>query len=161
MIVNMLLRLCSTIILGAGIACACGCIEPNVEAKKEHADVIFRGTIIALRDAKVAGDFPTGWVHDTKKVAVFRVTRVWKGDVGETFEMPAVEETSTCNGFWPPYLKVESDLLVYARRVGSAYYTGICGSHKLAKDSNGKDTKDFEELGLGAEPLKKKDQKSK
>jgi hypothetical protein len=93
-------------------------------------------------------------------MAVFRVSRVWKGDVGETFEMPAVEETSACMGFWPSDLKVGSDLLVYAWRVGSAYYTGICGSHILARE-NGKDAKDFEELGPGAKPKTKKGQKSK
>jgi hypothetical protein len=139
-------------VLVAGIAHACDCIEPSVESKQEHADVIFRGIIIAIPDAKGGIDFPAGWVRDTKKMAVFRVSRVWKGDVGESFEMPAVEETSTCNGFWAPYLKVGSDLLVYARRIGHAYYTGICGSHKLAKGS----AKDFNELGPGAEPTKKK-----
>jgi hypothetical protein len=161
MIVNMLLRRCSTIIvLVTGIAYACDCGQPSVEAKEEHADVIFRGTIITLRDAKGKTDLPAGWVRDTKRVAIFRVSRVWKGDVGETFEMPAVEETATCNGFWPPYLKVGLDLLVYARRIGSAYYTGICGSHKLAKDRKGSGS-DFEELGPGVEPRKKKDQSSK
>ena len=158
---SVLLRPCFVITLVAGIAYACDCVEPSVQAKKDYADVIFRGTIVALRDAKAATDFPSGWVRDTKKVAVFRVTRVWKGDVGETFEMPAVEEVAACMGFWPPYLKVGSDLLVYARRIGSEYYTGICGSHKLARESSEKDAKDFEVLGPGEAPQKKKDQNSK
>jgi hypothetical protein len=71
--------------------------------------------------------------------------------------MPAVEETATCNGFWPPYLKVGLDLLVYARRIGSAYYTGICGSHMLAKSS----ANDLEELGPGLVPHKNRDRSSK
>ncbi|HEY4362174.1 MAG TPA: hypothetical protein VGN17_14455 [Bryobacteraceae bacterium] len=84
------------------------------------------------------------------KIAVFRVTRVRKGDVPETFEMPAVEETSMCTGFWPDFLKVGAALLVYASRFGSLdYYTSICGFHKLAKDA-----KDLRELGPGDEPKK-------
>ena len=153
----MLLRLCFTITLVANITYACGCIEPSVGAKKEYADVIFRATIIALRDAKAATDLPSGLVRDTEKVAVFRVSRVWKGDVGETFEMPAVEETAACIGFWPPYLKVGSDLLVYANRRGSEYYTSICGFHKLTKDPNDNAAKDFDALGPGVAPPKKKD----
>jgi hypothetical protein len=157
----MVPRFCFTVTLFAGIAYACDCIEPSVQSKKEAAEVIFRGTIIALRDAAAATDLPSGWVHDTKKVAVFRVSRVWKGDVGETFEMPAVEETAACTGFWRPYLKVGADLLVYARRIGSEYYTGICGSHKLATDARNKSAKDYKVLGSGAVPQKKKDQDSK
>jgi hypothetical protein len=141
-------------VLSVGIAFACGCVESTVQAKTEHADVIFRGTIVALREGKPGGDVLTGLVRDTKKVAVFRVSRVWKGKVGETFEMPAVEETSACTGFWPPYLKVGSDLLVYARRIGSEYYTGICGAHKLVSDPSNKAAKDLGELGPGREPDK-------
>jgi len=39
-------------------------------------------------------DLPAGFAHDGKKIVVFRVSRVWKSEVGETLEMPAVEETS-------------------------------------------------------------------
>jgi hypothetical protein len=161
MIVIMILRLCFTIALVGGIAYACRCMDPGVEVKKENADVIFRGRIIELRDSKGATDLSPGRVRDTKKVAVFRVSRVWKGDVTETFEMPAVEETAACTGFWPTYLKVGSDLLVYARRIGSEYYTSICGSHKLVNDARDQAAKDFNVLGPGAMPQKKKDQDSK
>ena len=89
---------------------------------------------------------------DTKKIAVFHVARVWKGDVGATFEMPAVEETSACVGFWPNLLHVGADLIVYARKQGSDYYTYVCGENKAAKDSNGKEAKDLAELGRGREP---------
>jgi hypothetical protein len=161
MIMSMLLKLCFGIILAVGIAYSCDCTEPSVQHKRDHADVIFRGTIIELRDGKAATDLPSRLVRDTKKVAVFRVSRVWKGDVGETFEMPAVVETSACTGFWPPYLKVGADLLVYAYRSESEYYTAICGSHKLARNVSGKAAKDFKELGPGEAPQKKNDQNSK
>jgi hypothetical protein len=151
----MFARIVGIVVLSVGTVFGCDCIEPSVQAKKDHAKVIFRGTIIELRDSKVAAGITAGLVKDTKKIAVFRVTRVWKGDVGETFEMPAIEETSACIGFWPTYLKVGSDLLVYAWRVGSEYITGICGSHKLAKNA-----KDYEALGGGADP-QKEEQKPK
>jgi hypothetical protein len=77
MIVNMLLRRCFTVItLFTGIAYACDCGQPSVEVKEDADAVVFRGAIIALRDAKATTDFPLGWVRDTKKVAVFRVSRV-------------------------------------------------------------------------------------
>ena len=139
---------CLAFVLSVPFAYACGCIEGSVRAKKDYSDVIFRGTIIELRDSTI--DHSSPLFEDTKKIAVFRVSRVWKGDVGETFEMPAVKETSACTGFWPSYLKVGSDLLVYAKRQGSDYYTAICGLHKPAKDA-----KDLEELGPGEDPKSK------
>ena len=134
-----------------GIAGACGCTEPSVQAKKDASEVIFQGTILELRNAGgvIPADPLQTLMNKGNRVAVFRVSRVWKGEVGKTFEMPALEETSMCIGFWPPYLKVGSDLLVYASRRASPYYTtNICGFHKLAKDA----AKDIAELGPGREP---------
>jgi hypothetical protein len=147
------------LIATATIANACGCVEPSVSQKKDHSDIIFRGTIVELRDAGLVsvGD-PYLTLTNRRRIAVFHVTRVWKGEVGRTFEMPAVEETSMCIGFWPPYLKVGSDLLVYATRQGtpvSGYYTGICGYHKLAKDAG----TDLRALGPGEQPGRKNEGK--
>jgi len=136
--------------LSSGIVYACSCREPSVEDKKNHSDVVFRGTITALRDAEKPAGISAGWGRDTKKIAVFRVSRVWKGEVGQSFEMPAVQETSVCFGFWPPFLKVGNDLLIYASHSifsESEYYTSICGFHKPASAA-----KDLEELGPGQEP---------
>jgi hypothetical protein len=143
------LRFSIVLSLSLGIVFACECSAPSVQVKREHSDVIFRGTIIALKDSEKAAGIAEGWGRDTKKIAVFRVIRFWKGQVGKTFEMPAVEETSACIGFWPPYLKVGSDLLVYASGHGGAeYYTSIYGFHMLSKDVD----EDFKELGTGVEP---------
>jgi hypothetical protein len=116
--------------------------------------LVFRGTIIELRDSKPVVGFSPGWIQDTKKIAVFRVIRVWKGEVGQTFEMPAIEETSACIGFWPSVLKVGSDLLVYAsgNSTTSGYFTSICGFHKLARDA----LKDLKKLGPGKDPQNSK-----
>ena len=77
--------------------------------------MVFRGTIAELRDLP----------GSKLQVAVFRVSRVWKGDVGPTFEMPAMKEGVACIGFWPDYLKVGNDLLLYASRFpgGREYFT--------------------------------------
>ena len=128
---------------------ACDCTEPTVQAKRDHAELIFRGTIVELRDSSGPDRISPGLARDTKKTAVFKVTRVWKGQVGQTFEMPGIEETSGCIGFWPSFLKVGEDLLVYASRFGgSDHLTSICGGHKPAKDAE----KDFKVLGPGKEP---------
>jgi len=72
--------------------------------------------------------------------------------------MPALEETSACVGFWPPFLKVGNDLLVYASRIQghSEYFTNICTRTALAADA-----KDFDELGPGEEPKQPKAPESK
>jgi hypothetical protein len=152
---HKLLRVLS-LILSSGIVYACSCLESSVQEKRDYSEIIFRGTIVTLRDwvnpdfplvpGQVSNNFPTLFEHPG--TVVFRVTRVWKGEVGQTFEMPAMKETSMCIGFWPPLLRVGTDLLVYASRYGgSEYTTAICGRHKLAKGAV-----DFGELGPGYEP---------
>jgi hypothetical protein len=128
---------------------------------RDHNDVVFRGTIVELRDSLGTADtYSPGFImfRDLKKTVIFRVSRVWKGGVGAIFEMPAVEETGACVGFESDYLKVGTDLLVYAYRArNSEYYTGICGTHKLAKDGRG----DFRIPGTGRIPRPPKAQDSK
>jgi hypothetical protein len=94
-----------------------------------------------------------GVAGDPGKIAVFKVSRVWKGDVGPIFEMPAREETGGCLGFWPRLLKVGNDLVVFAYRWpgatagASAFDTTICSRTDLAKGNE-----DLSALGAGYEP---------
>ena len=83
------MKLLAPFLLALGVCHACDCFEPRVQSKRDHADLIFRGTIVELRDSST----PAGI-----KTVVFRVSRVWKGNVGQTFEMPGIEETSACIG---------------------------------------------------------------
>jgi len=152
----MLARISCVAGLLVGVAYGCDCTEASVQAKFDDSEVVFRGTITALRDSGRDFDILGGFVRDTRKTAVFRVTRVWKGQVASTFEMPAVEETSACIGFGPSYLKVGSDLLVYGKRRGEYYFTWICGFHKPALGA-----KDFDQLGAGREPPTEKEGRSK
>ncbi len=147
-------------ISGSARAQECTCTTKNPQDARENADVVFRGTIIALRESAEPSPIPVG-DQDPKKFVVFSVRRVWKGDIGPTFEMPALEQTTPCIGF-SPSLKVGNDLLVYAGRLRSytvpvghefvtyrtvipdhpIYFTSACMRTALAKD-----TKDFEESG--------------
>jgi len=75
-----------------------------------------------------------------KRIAVFHVSRVWKGVVGEKFEMPVVELKYAPVGydqFWANFLVVGNDLLVYAMRAkgASEYTTSPCWRTSLAKVS--------------------------
>jgi hypothetical protein len=151
-------RLVVALVFSVGIGYACGCSSITVEEAKERADVVFRGTITALRDSEHDLGYLSAMAHDTRKIAVFRVSRVWKGEVGETFEMPALEETSACVGFWPSLLKIGNDLLVYASRMQGhpGYLTNICSRTALAIGA-----KDFAELGPGEEPKEPREPKSK
>jgi hypothetical protein len=138
-------------VLSAVSVYGCDCSAPPVQEVINRADVVFRGTIIALRPSTR----PLGWndTRDTGKVAVFQVSRVWKGEVGPTFEMPALEELAACWGFWPNLLKVGNDLLVFAFQVPDQtsgtyiFETTICSRTALARGNT-----DLAELGAGHEP---------
>jgi len=47
---------------------------------------------------------------------VFRITRIWKGRLTQTFEMPAMEG-DWCYAFLLNQLVIRKELLVYARRI--------------------------------------------
>jgi hypothetical protein len=87
-------------------------------------------------------------------MAAFQVDRVWKGRVPRILEMLAIEEQAACFGFYPPFLKVDTEWIVYARDWGSLgypnYVTDICSRTALAKDSS-----DFRDLGAGRKPRSK------
>ena len=59
-------------------------------------------------------------------IAVKAGGRVWKGDVPQTFEMPAKKEMADCEGFAEDFLKGGTDLLVYAFKSQGEYVVTIC-----------------------------------
>ena len=77
----MLCRALFALTFSLTIAHACDCANPSVKIKLDRSDVVFRGTITALRDADKPAGIPLGLAADTNKIVVFRVMRVWKGDV--------------------------------------------------------------------------------
>ena len=94
----------------------CTCIAlPTGESWRDHADVIFQGKI-ASRSMLLWGD------------AIFRVTRVWKGNVGGQFRIEWRQgDHGDCNGFWSDHLRVGAELIVFAKRgQDGVYRTSIC-----------------------------------
>ena len=134
---------------------ACFALPSTVRQHKAAADVVFRGVIIGMQYREIRNLSDILEFEREPRVVVFRVGRVWKGDVGETFQMPAIENPGgVCIGFRPGLLKVGNELLVYASRVKRGpefvYMTSI-DSAILAKDS-----RDFSELGPGRAARKNK-----
>jgi hypothetical protein len=124
----------------AGLVHACECVEPSIKSAKRQSAIVFRGTVIDIRDSG------KGY-----KTVVFRVIRVWKGRIGVTLEMPAFADpfASPCVGLWPALLEIGGDLLVYAHKVdGYNFLTSACSRTRFAIDSQ-----DFKTLGLGKLPI--------
>jgi hypothetical protein len=139
-------RISVVLCLSSGLSYPCSC-SPPITASTDNADLVFRGTITALRDVQEA--LPNGGAKYTRRIAVFSVSRVWKGSVGPIFEMTAPQENEACIGPEPLYFKVGNNLLVYAK--GSPklrYVIAPCSRTRLALDAKN----DLNELGLGAEP---------
>ncbi len=63
--------------------------------------------------------------------------------------MPASEETTGCWGFWPPFLKIGKEFLVYAWRFSGTgpVVTTICSRTHLVQHS-----RDLKALGPGKRP---------
>jgi len=91
-------------------ATACSCNRQTVTGAYAEAEIVFEATITAIHGVISNGAWPAGSVE-------FRVSRVWKGQVPNRFEMPAVQQTGTCLGFYRRLLKPGNALLVYARRL--------------------------------------------
>jgi len=144
---HILVRVSILLCLSSGLSFACSCSPPiTAWVASINADVVFRGTVTALRDVEEVS--PNGTRYK-RKIAVFRVNRYWKGGVGPTFEMTAPEEFEPCMGPEPSQFKVGNDLLVYAK--GSpklGYNISACSRTWLARDAKS----DFNELGPGEEP---------
>ena len=88
----------------------------------------------------------------SRSVAVFRVSRVWKGHITRNYEMPAMESAELCDGFVPRLLVAGNELIVYARGVQSVWgdyvYLPLHCQTRLAKDAKA----DFRQLDRGHKP---------
>ena len=135
----MLARLAPILLLGASLGYGCDCFMPDFQHTRKAAEVIFEGKIVAFRNSGVG------------RSVVFSVDRVWKGDVGATFEMFAWDGGESCNSFPYGLLEVGNQLLVYAAHRGmDTLVTGPCSRTSLASSS-----KDFQYLGSGRKPKSK------
>jgi hypothetical protein len=82
------------------VAEACGCIETDVHEDVKKADVVVRGKVVDINDAYT--DAITEMIQPAKRIVVIRVSRVWKGAIGETFEFAetAVSPLASCTPSW-------------------------------------------------------------
>jgi hypothetical protein len=115
----------TALVLGAVLGAACTSVELPLKYAKKGADVIFRGTIREYRD--------TGKGY---KIAVFQVSRVWRGRVGQVVEMSTYPGYSDapCAYFSTKLLEFGSDELVFARKVrGQDYLTSYWSGTRSAE----------------------------
>lgn len=125
------------LLVSMGLCYGCDCIRLPVKNAKREADIVFLGTITSVRNS---GNTPR---------AVFKVTRVWKGNVTDSFEMPALQEVYSCLGFLPK-VEVGAEILVYARMIVPSdpdYYPLTCQTTLASKAAD-----QIRDLGSGRKP---------
>ena len=108
-------------LLTVHVGVPCSVTGPSFKQQVRHSAAVFRGTIVEYRDA-----------GQGYKIAVFQVSRVWKGRVGGTVEMSTYPgyRNCTCAVADTTLLAVGSDEVVFASRVkGESYfYNYWCGT---------------------------------
>lgn len=103
--VEMLVRLVFALLMSMHLFAQCDDVAISTKEAKHGSDVVFQGVIEGFRDA------------GKNRIVIFRVSRVWKGQVGPTFEMPAIETTGgLCTAFWKGQLGLGNELVVFASR---------------------------------------------
>ena len=135
----MLLRFAVLLFISLELTYAmqCDCVA-NDQEDKHLAEIVFRETVTAFRQS-AKGD----------RTVVFRVSRVFKGDPPETFEMPALETGAACFGFGAGMLSIGNELLVYASRFGS---TGPADLSVKCATKLWSERKNIRKLGRGRKP---------
>ncbi len=139
----MFVRLFLTAAFFATLLSACDCIVMPAKQAKRISEVVFRSKVAGLRESD-RGD----------RIVIFQIERVWKGRLGQQFEMPALEG-DLCFVFRPFLLKAGNDLIVYASRLpgGSEvhktdYYPAPCNTGMTDADG-------IQALGRGRKPARK------
>jgi len=137
----MLLQLVMLFFVSLELTYAMQCDCASGPEDKRGAEIVFRGKVVAFHE----------FAKDSR-VVVFRVIRVFNGDLTETFEMPALENGVACFGFNPGMLRIGNELLVYASSFGSKRPADLsvrCAT-KLWSETN-----DVRKLGRGKKPMPK------
>jgi len=114
----------------------------SVKDARRSSEVVFEGTVVAMHES-----------DPHVPVATFKVARVWKGNINETFEMPAFQDSTVCLGFLPR-IEVGAVFLVYARRLvpSDSYYFPLPCETDLASNASGQ----IRALGRFRRPRKSK-----
>jgi hypothetical protein len=131
----MLARLLLALFIPAAASYACTDIELPLKQVKRGAEFVFRGTITAQT------------FTDGREVLAFHVTRVWKGPVTETFEIPVNALISGCNSPFRSRVEIGSEFVIFAERTplpGGEYRVGS----RLTENAG----QWLQELGTGRKP---------
>jgi|ERR1022692_5056246 hypothetical protein len=110
---GMAVRFLMVLLLSIRVIAQCDDVELSVKQAKRLSEVVFQGTVEELKGSGV------------NRTVTFRVSRVWKGRVGTTFTMPAIEtHGGLCTAFWMGLLLPGNELVVYASRRFMPDYKG-------------------------------------
>jgi hypothetical protein len=102
---NMKVRFALLFLISRSLFAQCDDVPISARQAKQSSEVVFQGTIVGFKGS------------DIDRTVVFQVSRVWKGRVGRTFDMPAIEtHGSLCTAFWSGLLVLGNELVVYASR---------------------------------------------
>ena len=144
------LPLFALLLLGYDVASACTCLPPPSPAEAlNSAQAIFAGEVTLSRErpatpvrnrrGRVVG-YKRSWTLEVR----FRVSRVWKGEIGSTATIDAPTHHMPCaHGF-----DKGERYLVYAYGAGAKLSAGICSRTKRLKDAQ----EDLRALGAGIPP---------
>jgi len=117
----------------------CDDLEVSTREARQISEVVFQGTIEGFRGSGL------------DRIVIFHVSRVWKGRVGQTFEMTAIETNGgMCTAFWSGLLVAGNELVVYASRrfvPGGKDYLPLRSTTTLVSRA-----KDMGALGRGHKP---------
>ena len=96
------MRVALFLLIGLHVAICCTIVPLPVKGAAKRAEIVFRGRITEISDTEI----------------IFRVERVWKGHVQATFAMPKIvwSDFPCFPGFRQGYVRVGTEMLVYARR---------------------------------------------
>lgn len=136
----MLPRLALALAVSTGLFAQCDCIAVPAKEARRASEVVFRGTVDGFSGS------------GAERIVIFRVTRVWKGQVGPVFEMFGLEGVSLCFTWWPSLLKIGNELVVYASRLPSRTGTTTDYFPMRCKTALARDALDIRELGRGRRP---------
>lgn len=135
------MRLVFGLLISVHLFAQCDDIAIPTKEAKHGSDVVFQGVVEGFRNA------------GNNRIVIFRVSRVWKGQVGPTFEMPAIETNGgLCTAFCQGQLGLGNELVVFASRnrylaSGPIEYLPLRQKSVLASKSN-----DINALGRGHKP---------
>lgn len=112
------------VVLGAGIAAACSCVDLGVDEQTEMADVVVRAVV---EEVERPGE---EWSGDPV-VHRASVSHVWKGDVGATLEFSSAASGAACGLDW---IAEGDEVVLFAQAEGDGWTSSLCSGTALVTE---------------------------